>query len=114
MSPQPRAGLPGLNSLDHVAFTVPDLAQAIAFFTEHFGAELVFHDGPFSGEGDEMAQRLNVDPAATCRLAMLRLGSKTNLELFEYHAPEQASSPPRNSDVGGHHLGFYVDDVQAE
>ena len=103
------AGLPGLRSLDHVAFTVPDLSQAVDFFTEHLGAVEVFRDGPFREVGD----RLDVHPRATCRLAMLRLGSTTNLELFEYEAPDQRADPPRNSDVGGHHMAFYVDDVDA-
>ena len=106
-------GIPGLRSLDHVAFTVPDLEEAVAFFTTHLGARQVFQDGPFRADGQEMRRRLNVDPAATCTLAMLCLGDKTNLELFEYTAPEQATVPPRNSDIGGHHLGFYVDDIDA-
>lgn len=99
--------------MDHVAFTVPDLQQAIDFFVEHFGADLVFTDGPFLSDGDAMQQRLDVDPWASCRLAMLRLGSTTNLELFEYAAPRQATQVPLNSDVGGHHLAFYVDDIDA-
>lgn len=106
-----KVGVPGLRSMDHVAFTVPDLQEAIDFFGAHFGAELVFTDGPFLSEGDDMQQRLDVDPRASCRLAMLRLGNTTNLELFEYAAPDQISRGPRNSDVGGHHLAFYVDDI---
>ncbi len=105
------SSLPGLRSLDHVAFTVPDLREAIEFFTDHFGATVVFHDGPFRGDGTEMRERLDVDPRASCRLAMLRLGDTTNLELFQYTAPEQRTTPPRNSDIGGHHLAFYVDDI---
>lgn len=44
---------------------------------------------------------------------MLRSGQHLNLELFEYEVPNQLTSPPRNSDVGGHHLAFYVDDIEA-
>jgi catechol 2,3-dioxygenase-like lactoylglutathione lyase family enzyme len=76
-----------------VAFTVPVLADAVAFFVDHFGGELVYEDGPF------------------CRIAMVRIGLHMNIELFEYDAPEQAPAPPRNSDIGGHHLAFYVDDI---
>lgn len=106
-----QTGLPGLRSLDHVALTVPDLQQAVDFFCKHFSARLVFHDGPFVGPG--MLGRLNVSEQAGCELAMLRLGDTTNLELFQYRAPDQRREPPRNSDVGGHHLGFYVDDIDA-
>lgn len=106
--------VPTMRAVDHVAYTVPDLDEAVAFFVDHFGAELIFTDGPFAdGEGDAMRRRLAVDPAATCRLAMIRLGKHHNVELFEYDAPDQSKSSPRNSDVGGHHLAFYVDDVDA-
>ncbi len=33
-----------------------------------------------------------------------------NLELFEYSSPDQNTQVPKNSDIGGHHLAFYVDD----
>jgi len=106
--------VPTMRAVDHVAYTVPDLDAAVAFFVDHFGAELVFTDGPFAdGEGDAMRRRLDVDPAATCRLAMIRLGRHHNVELFEYDAPNQSETLPRNSDVGGHHLAFYVDDIDA-
>ncbi|MGV9803619.1 VOC family protein [Mycobacterium sp. NPDC003449] len=106
--------VPGLRAVDHVAYTVPDLEQAVGFFVEHFGAELIFFDGPFAdAESDGMRRRLNVDPAATCTIAMLRIGKHHNVELFEYQAPGQRTEPPRNSDIGGHHLGFYVDDIDA-
>lgn len=106
-------GMPGLRSLDHAAFTVPDLREAVAFFVDHLGSELVFEDGPFESDGDDMRDRLDVHPHAGCRLAMLRLGDTTNLELFEYSAPQQRGQGPANSDIGGHHLAFYVDDIDA-
>lgn len=104
--------MPGLRAVDHVAYTVPDLDEAVRFFVEHFGAELIFIDGPFVDEtGDSMRRRLDVDPAARCTIAVIRIGKHHNVELFEYHAPEQTAELPRNSDIGGHHLGFYVDDI---
>jgi catechol 2,3-dioxygenase-like lactoylglutathione lyase family enzyme len=44
---------------------------------------------------------------------MVRCGNGTNLEIFEYSAPDQNRRLPRNSDIGGHHLAFYVDDMDA-
>lgn len=106
--------VPTVRAVDHVAYTVPDLDQAVQFFVEHFGAELIFTDGPFVDESsDGMRRRLNVDPRARCMIAMIRLGEYHNVELFEYSAPDQQTSLPRNSDIGGHHLGFYVDDIDA-
>ena len=99
--------------MDHVAYTVPSLDEAVRFFVDHFGADLIFTDGPFAdGAGDGMRRRLNVDPRASCTIAMLRFGAHHNVELFEYDAPEQ-NPIPHNSDIGGHHIGFYVDDIDA-
>lgn len=107
-------GIPGAAAVHHVAYTVPDLDQAVEFFTEVIGAELAYTLGPVQDtEGDWMARKLDVDAAATARIAMLRLGPVTNLELFEYVAPDQCRQVPRNSDWGGHHLAIQVADVDA-
>ncbi len=107
-------GIPGATAVHHVAYTVPDLNQAVEFFTEVIGAELVYTLGPVQdSEGDWMTRQLGVAAAACAHIAMLRLGPVTNLELFEYTAPDQRQSLPRNSDWGGHHLAIYVTDVDA-
>jgi catechol 2,3-dioxygenase-like lactoylglutathione lyase family enzyme len=114
LSANPQPKVPTLRAVDHCAYTVPDLEGAVDFFVDHFGAELVFYDGPFLDEKfDGMRRRLNVDPRAQCRIAMIRIGKHHNVELFEYAAPEQNSVLPHNSDIGGHHLAFYVDDIDA-
>ena len=33
-----------------------------------------------------------------------------NFEIFQYEAADGAAPQPKNSDIGGHHLAFYVDD----
>jgi catechol 2,3-dioxygenase-like lactoylglutathione lyase family enzyme len=106
----PTSRVPTLRSVDHVAFTVPDLDEAITFCTEHLGGKLIFTDGPFTG-AEAMKGRLDVHPDASCTLAMIRLGRTMNLELFQYTSPDQRTTPPANSDIGGHHLAFYVDDI---
>jgi catechol 2,3-dioxygenase-like lactoylglutathione lyase family enzyme len=108
-------GLPGMRGPDHVGFTVPELEPAVAFFTETLGCEAFYPLGPFSG-GDStwMQDHLNVDPRATIpAMRLVRCGNGANLEIFQYTAPEQDMTPPRNSDVGGHHVAFYVDDMAA-
>jgi catechol 2,3-dioxygenase-like lactoylglutathione lyase family enzyme len=102
---------PSLRGIDHAGYTVPDLATAVEFFVAHFGARLIFEDGPFQGSGREMTDRLDVDPAAILKLAMLRIGDK-NLELHEWTTSAQAG-PAALSDIDGHHLAFYVDDIVA-
>jgi catechol 2,3-dioxygenase-like lactoylglutathione lyase family enzyme len=46
-------------------------------------------------------------------MRLMRCGNGANLEIFRYAAPEQNMTPPRNSDAGGHHVAFYVDDMTA-
>ncbi len=106
-------GLPGLRGPDHVGFTVPDLGAAVAFFTDVMGCEAFYSLGPFSG-GDStwMQDHLNVDPKAEIpKLSLVRCGNGANLEIFQYTAPDQKTVLPRNSDIGGHHIAFYVDDM---
>lgn len=109
-SPPPSPGLPGLRGIEHVGLTVPDLAQAVDFFVTVLGCEPFYELGPFQSGDDWMERHLDVHPRTIMRrLRFLRCGHGPNLELFEYEAPEQNRRPPRNSDVGGHHLAFYVD-----
>ncbi|MFD6950863.1 glyoxalase [Nocardiopsis sp. TSRI0078] len=106
------SAIPGAHAVHHVAYTVPDLDEAVGFFTGVIGAELVYRLGPVEDrEGDWMVRKLGVHRDASAWIAMLRLGPATNLELFEYSAPDQDRRPPRNSDWGGHHLAIHVEDV---
>ncbi|MFC0865912.1 VOC family protein [Sphaerimonospora cavernae] len=104
------AGIPGARNVDHYAFTVPDLDQAVRFFEEVLGAEWLYRLGPVRDDGDWMARQLGVDPRASAEIVMLRL-SDTNIELFEYAAPDQRLDPPGNHDAGGHHLAIGVEDI---
>jgi catechol 2,3-dioxygenase-like lactoylglutathione lyase family enzyme len=92
--------------VDHVSVTVPDLDEAVALFVDLFAAEQLHRReyAPTRGS-DEMAVQYNAHPDARYRLAKLRLAG-TDLELFEYTAPDQRTEHPRNADVGGVHLGF--------
>ena len=104
----------GVRGTDHIGITVPDLDEAIAFFTDVFGCEELFRMGPFSdGEGTWMKDNLNVHPRAVLeRFAMVRCHTGANLEIFQYASPDQGDAIPKNSDVGGHHIAFYVDDLE--
>ncbi|MGN6574779.1 MAG: VOC family protein [Nocardioides sp.] len=104
--------IPGVSGVDHIGLTVPDLEEAHEFFTEVLGCEYLYRLGPYQDAGQWMSEHLNVDNRAVMRrLHFYRLGGKAIFEVFEYDAPEQATEPPRNSDVGGHHVAVYVDDL---
>jgi catechol 2,3-dioxygenase-like lactoylglutathione lyase family enzyme len=106
--------LPGLRGMEHIGFTVPDLEQATRFFVDVLGCEVFYDLGPFQSDQDWMQVHLNIHPRAVMRkLRFFRCGHGSNFEIFEYEAPDQITAQPRNSDVGGHHLAFYVDDIGA-
>jgi catechol 2,3-dioxygenase-like lactoylglutathione lyase family enzyme len=107
-------GMPGLRGTDHVGLTVPDLEQATAFFVNVIGCEQFYDIGPFGSGNDWMPTHLNVHPRAVVKkLRFFRCRNGSNYEIFEYEAPDQATQVPRNSDIGGHHLALYVDNVDA-
>lgn len=107
-------GMPGLRGTEHIGFTVPDLDEAERFFVDVIGCERVYSLGPFSRDDDWMAVHLNVHPRTVMReLRFFRCGHGPNFEIFEYEPADAQQPQPRNSDIGGHHLGFYVDDLDA-
>lgn len=106
--------IPGLSRLDHVGFTVPDLETARGWLIDVLGCEYMYSLGPFESDDDWMAEHLNVDPRAVMRrLHFFRCGGQAIFEVFQYEAPEQQTVGPRNSDVGGHHVALYVEDLDA-
>ncbi len=109
-----RTGLPGLTGVDHIGITVPDLAEATEFFIDVLGCEYMYTLGPYRHDDDWMKQHLNVDPRAVMQqLHFFRCGGQAIFEVFQYAAPDQRADPPRNSDIGGHHVAFYVRDLDA-
>lgn len=107
--------LPGLRGTEHIGFTVPDLDEADDFFVNVIGCERVYSLGPFEfAEGDWMLEHMNVHPRTVMRkLTFYRCKFGPNFEVFQFEPADEQAGPPRNSDVGGHHLAFYVDDMDA-
>jgi catechol 2,3-dioxygenase-like lactoylglutathione lyase family enzyme len=108
-------GIPGMRGHDHTGVTVPDMKQAVEFFTEVVGCKKAMSFGPFSDDkGTFMQDVLGVDPKAVIEeITLVRCGVGSNIELFKYTAPDQKDATPKNSDIGGYHIAFYVDDVAA-
>jgi len=105
--------LPGLRGHDHTGFTVPDMAQAVDFFDNVLGCKTAMSFGPFSDDkGTFMTDALGVDAKAVIKkITQVRCGFGSNIELFEYSAPDQKTLTRRNSDIGAFHIALYVDDV---
>ncbi|NYE19557.1 VOC family protein [Microbacterium immunditiarum] len=108
-------GIPGLRGTDHIGFTVPDLDEAERFLVDVLGAVHVYTLGAKRSDDDDwMSVQLGVHPRTVIReIRVYRLGNGSNLEVFQYDAADGQAPQPRNSDIGGHHLALYVDDMDA-
>jgi catechol 2,3-dioxygenase-like lactoylglutathione lyase family enzyme len=100
--------------IEHIGLTVPDLDQAVSFFETVFGAVTCMTTGKVDVDGDYMRRRLGVPEH--CRIEnikVLRFGNGSNLELFHYSGETADEALKRNSQPGGVHLAFQVDDAVA-
>lgn len=105
-------GIPGMLGVEHIGFTVPSIEQAHDFFVNVIGCEFVYSLGPFKSDDTTwMQDHLNVHPRTVMKeLRFYRCKTGANFEIFEYSTADRQSQQPRNSDIGGHHLAFYVED----
>lgn len=100
----------GVNAVgvDHVGVSVPDLAQAEAFFSDNFGCVPVTHIGPFDlthMSGGFVPRADSVD------IAMIRCGTGSNIELFQYRNSKGSNEMPKAEDIGASHIAFYTEDI---
>ena len=106
--------IPGARGIDHIGFTVPDLDQAERFLVDVLGAVRVYTLGAKRADDDWMERHIGVHPRTVIEeIRFYRLGNGSNLEVFGYDAADGQAPQPRNSDIGGHHLALYVDDLDA-
>lgn len=107
--------LPTMRGVDHVGVTVHDTKPAVEFLERVMGCKALATFGPFRDDkGPFMKNLLNVHPRTVInRITLVRCGNGSNIELLEYRAPDQKKERPRNSDLGGHHIAFYVEDIKA-
>jgi len=104
--------VPGLRGVHHVGITVPDIEEATDFFVEVLGCQLVHSLAPMMADDDFMAIQLDVHPRAVLSaIRLLRCGSGSNLELFEFESPDQRTETIGNADIGSAHLAFQVEDM---
>jgi catechol 2,3-dioxygenase-like lactoylglutathione lyase family enzyme len=97
-------GIVSARHVDHLGLVVPNLEDAVRFFKEALGAQLLWALGPFTKTPTGV-------PIRSVRLAMLRFGANLNLELQEIDAEQQRKTIPGNIDLGAVHAAVFVDDL---
>lgn len=104
-----------VHGMQHIGFTVPDIDQAVEFFESVFGGVTVLSTGLIDVDDAFMIRKLGVPGDRRIRdIKVLRVGRGTNLEIFEYENEPGADEPLKlNSQPGGFHLAFEVDDANA-
>jgi catechol 2,3-dioxygenase-like lactoylglutathione lyase family enzyme len=108
-----RPSVPSLLRLDHVALSVPDLDEAVAFFRNVLGAILLYRRGRGPDrDGDRMRVRFGAHPETSYEIAMLECAG-LHVELFRFDGPDVRHELPRSFDVGGQHIAFVVDDIDS-
>lgn len=95
--------IPGMRGMEHIGFTVPDINEACDFFEKILGAETLYTAAKdFRGEGNWMKDHLNVDPRCVIKeFRYMRCGNGTNLEVFQYEAPDQVKIPLKIAILAG-------------
>jgi catechol 2,3-dioxygenase-like lactoylglutathione lyase family enzyme len=93
---------------NHIGLTVTDLDASTAFYRDVVGMEL---ERRYPVTDDEWFKTLTENPAAVVEAVMLYLGS-IRLQLVRYHAGG-APGGTGHAAVGGLHMCFEVDDVDA-
>jgi len=102
--------------VEHIGITVPDHAQALAFFGAAFGAQVLYSlttkkQAPLTGE-DLNGKNGLLKGTAIVAVSMLRVGHGANLEVFEIDRPRHTAAASI-SDVGISHFSVTVDDIDA-
>lgn len=111
----------GIRRLDHVAWSVAQMAPVIAFYQRVFGAQILYRIGPVDAaqlprqaDGRDWTEAHLGIAGARLDLVLLGLPGGIRLELFSYAEPASATSAPLpGNHVGSHHLGIEVDDMAA-
>lgn len=93
---------------DHVGFAVASLDEALRFWVDGLGAQLVR-----TGEmGGEFLGQVTGAHGAQVRMAIVSLADQM-IELLEYHGVGRPSAPAKPFDPGFAHLALVVDDIEA-
>lgn len=100
--------------VQHAAYTVTNVDQAVAFLCEALDCEELFREDATVIDDPTAAAAMNI-PAGTrlVACAILACGTGCNIELFEFAGTDRSDAVPHGADLAGRHLAFQVSDIAA-
>ncbi|QEM11735.1 VOC family protein [Mucilaginibacter rubeus] len=97
--------------IDHVGINVPDLQQAMEFFSDIFGFSEVTRLGPFPlDESWKKNNNMHLNTGAVT-IKMVHAGTGASIEVFSYQDNHGNKVHPGSDDIGASHIGFYTADM---
>jgi len=106
---QQKAGILGV---DHVGINVPDMNQAVHFFTDVLGFSAVTTLGPIPLDDTWKNNNHMQSGTGAVTIKMVKAGTGANIELFEYQDNKGSKQYPGGDDIGASHIAFYTDDIK--
>ena len=101
----------GILGMDHVGINVPDMEQAVNFFTDVLGFSAVTSLGPIPLD-DTWKKNNHMNPkTGPVSFKMVKAGTGANIELFEYQDNKGSLQQPGGDDIGASHMAFYTNDI---
>lgn len=98
-------------TIDHTGIVVPDLSEAVTFFTEVLNFDVLFQTPPMKFEDDRLKQSFGVHEKAFVEGATFLQYGGRKIELVQWNDPEQKAGP-KPADIGTAHLAISVTDIQ--
>ena len=105
---------PLFRGVQHAAYTVTSVNEAVAFLREAMDCEELFREDPAIVDDPATAAAMNI-PVGTrlVACAILACGGGCNVELFEFRTRERSEVVPHGADISGRHLALEVSNIVA-
>lgn len=101
----------GILGIDHIGINVPDLNQAIPFFTDVLGFTPVTQLGPIRLDVNwKEANHIHPNTGAVT-IKMINAGTGASIEVFSYADNKGSKAHPNSDDIGASHIAFYTSDI---
>jgi catechol 2,3-dioxygenase-like lactoylglutathione lyase family enzyme len=103
----------GIIGIDHVGINVPDLNEAVTFFSDVLGFTPVTQLGPIPLDA-AWKEANHIYPATgAVTIKMINAGTGASIEVFTYADNKGSKVHPNSDDIGASHIAFYTSDINA-